>query len=496
MSTTVPTTDVLVDPSTERLADVLARQRAAHRRDGIPDLETRLSRIDRLTLAILEHVDEIVEALNADFGNRPALASLRSDIVGGVSEAEYIREHLEEWMRPTASQAGPGMGIPVTIEPRPVGVVGVIGPWNFPVGLVIQPALEALAAGNRVMIKFSDVPERTGMVVARAVAARLDPEEVTVVLGGRETAVAFSELPFDHIFFTGSPAVGRAVAAAAGRNLVPVTLELGGKNPVLVSAEADIAEAAARVAAARMNNGGQLCLCPDDIYVPRDRADAFVDAFSAAIRAALPEYASNPDAVSLINDANFARVTGLLEDARARGARVEAVPTGAGDDTLPDAETRRIAPTIVRDATEDMRISREEVFGPVVVVRPYDDVAEVTARIADGPHPLVAYYYGPEGPEFRRYIDETSSGGVTRNDLALHLMVPDVPFGGIGTSGSGVYHGKAGFDTFSHLRPVASPQLPFSIGQSVGAPFPESAREDQRAQIEALRATVAARVAQ
>ncbi|MGC0367969.1 aldehyde dehydrogenase family protein [Microbacterium sp. SLBN-111] len=495
MSTTVSTTEILVDPSGERLADVLARQRAAHRRDGIPDLETRLSRIDRLALAILEHVDEIVEALDADFGNRPALASLRSDIIGGVSEAEYLRAHLEEWMRPSASQAGPEMGIPVTLEPRPVGVVGVIGPWNFPVGLVIQPALEALAAGNRVMIKFSDIPERTGAVVARAVASRLDPDEVTVVLGGRETAVAFSELPFDHLFFTGSPAVGRVVAAAAGRNLVPVTLELGGKNPVLVSAEADIAEAAARVAAARMNNGGQLCLCPDDVYVPRAQADTFVEAYSAAIRAALPEYATNPDAITIINDANFARVTRLLDDARARGARVDAVPTGAGDDTLPDATTRRIAPTIVRDATDDMLISREEIFGPVIVVRPYDDVAEVIARIADGPHPLVAYYYGPEGTEFRRYVDETASGGVTRNDLALHLMVPDVPFGGIGTSGTGAYHGKAGFDTFSQVRPVASPLLPFSIAQTVGAPFPEPAREEQRAQIEALRATVASRVA-
>lgn len=494
MTMSADNTERLIDPSRERLAEVLQLQREAQRREGIPDLETRLSRIDRLALAIIEHADDIVDALNADFGNRPALASLRSDVVASVTEAEYIRANLAEWMAPQASEMGPGMGIPVTMSPQPLGVVGIVGPWNFPVGLVIQPALEALAAGNRVMIKFSDIPERTGRVVAGAVASRLSQEEVAVVLGDRDTAVAFSDLPFDHLFFTGSPGVGRAVAAAAGRNLVPVTLELGGKNPVLVSAEASIDEAAARVAASRMNNGGQLCLCPDDVYVPRDSVDAFADAFANAIRTSLPDYAHNGDVITVINEANYARILRLIEDARAKGARIQPIETGDGDASLPDPETRRIAPTLVFDATEDMLISQEEIFGPVIVVRAYDDVSEVIERIAAHPHPLVAYYYGPEGEEFQRYIDETSSGGVTRNDLALHLMVPDVPFGGVGMSGTGVYHGKPGFDTFSHLRPVASPQLPFSMGQMVGAPFLPDTAQTERTQLEGLRASIAARV--
>ncbi|MET8425039.1 aldehyde dehydrogenase family protein [Nocardia sp. NPDC004860] len=465
------TTEPIVDVAPQELRRLLDAQRAAQALDPIPDAATRRDRIDRFVAAVLEHSAELAEALHADFGSRPVTTSMEVDILGGLEGIANTREHLEEWMAPTEVPAAMGGFIPATVQNRPKGVVGVIGPWNFPVVLVFVPAVEALAAGNRVMIKFSDMAPRTGAVFARAVASRMSPEEVVVVNGGLATATAFSDLRFDHIFFTGSPKVGRLVAVAAGRNLVPVTLELGGKNPAIVAPDADVAEAATRVAAARLFNNGQVCLSPDYAFVPASKQDAFVEAYRKAVLTYFPTFLDNPDVVSMVDDANYARVAGLVADAKSKGAVEVVIVPEAEQDRLPAAGSRRLPPTLLLDTPADAEINTEEIFGPVLVLHTYSDVDEAIAFVAAGEHPLSAYWYGGDTDDFQRFLLNTTSGGVSRNDFGLAYGNHAVPFGGVGMSGSGAYHGKAGFDTFSHQRPIAHHDLPTGLAGALVPPL-------------------------
>ncbi|MER5453069.1 aldehyde dehydrogenase family protein [Streptomyces sp. NPDC002766] len=432
-------------------------QRAAHLQEGPPSAEIRQNRLDRLLVAVLGAADELAEALDADFGNRPPTFSLMADVAGTIENIRHVRDNLSQWMKPVFVAGSDAAGMPTTIDVAPLGVVGVVGPWNVPVGLVVTPAAEAIAAGNRVMIKFSDVNTRAGAVLERAISAEFDPTELVVVNGGLDVATAFSALPFNHLFFTGSPAVGKIIQRTAADNLTPVTLELGGKNPVVVGRDADLSFAAERIAASRMVNGGQVCLCPDYVFVPRGSVDSFV----ALASSAFDSYVDNPAVTSIVNDKNFARISGLIQDAVARGAK--ALGDGASD-----AATRRISPTILLGVTEDMAIAQEEVFGPVLTVYPYDDVAETIAYVNAHPSPLAAYWYGDDSPDFAEFRRRTASGGITRNDFAVHLHLPDVPFGGVGQSGMGSYHGKAGFDTFSHRRAVAVSNIPGGLAGATG----------------------------
>jgi coniferyl-aldehyde dehydrogenase len=355
-----------------------------------------------------------------------------------------------------------------------LGVVGIIGPWNYPLQLVVLPASAAFAAGNRVIIKMSEITPRTAELMASTAPKYFDPTELDIVTGGADVSSAFAALPFDHLFFTGSPSVGALVQQAAAQNLVPVTLELGGKNPVVVSPDADINRSATRIAQARMINGGQVCVCPDYVFVPDDRVDTFLDIARDTWRAMFPSIVSNDDYCSSVNEANFDRVVGLIDDARANGATVEAVaPAG---ESLPDRSTRKIAPTIVRDVNNGMRIAEEEIFGPVLVIRPYSALTDVIDHINARPAPLVAYWYGPDNDDFRTFVRHTRSGGVARNDFGAQMIPSAAPFGGVGRSGMGAYHGKAGFDAFSHHRTVVGTDLPFSITGRAAPPFSGSTR--------------------
>jgi coniferyl-aldehyde dehydrogenase len=468
------------DDALRRLREIYGLQLAAQLAGGAPSAAVRRNRIDRFMLGILENADELVAALDEDFGSRPELFSFRAELTGMMPAVEHAWQSLEKWMAPESVPSAAERGIPTFIQKTPKGVVGIIGPWNFPIQLTAQPAVEALAAGNRVMIKFSEVPSRTAEVFARAIATRMDPSEVAVVLGGAEVAAAFSDLSFDHLFFTGSPGVGRRVAEAAGRNLVPVTLELGGKNPVVISSNADLSAAAERIMGTRMINGGQLCLCPDYVFVPSDRVDDFVDEYCRHMTERFPEYATSDGVVSSVNPANFARVQGLVTDARDNGATVvSAIPEEEASRLTAEAG-RRVGPVVILNATDDMRVTSEEIFGPVIVVYPYDTVDEAIGYINSRPRPLAAYWYGDDDDEYRRFLDRTASGGVTRNDMALHLSMPDVPFGGIGQSGSGYYHGRAGFDTFTHLRAVAASELPSSMSRAATPPYTAAALDGER----------------
>ncbi|NMO03533.1 aldehyde dehydrogenase family protein [Gordonia sp. TBRC 11910] len=478
------TADITTDLTPAELQRLLDAQRAAQANDPIPDAATRRDRIDRLVAGVLEHRVELAAALDADFGGRPSTTSMEIDILGALQSIAFTRDHLEEWMAPTEVPAGLDGLIPTVVQHRPKGVVGVIGPWNFPVVLVFAPAVEALAAGNRVMIKFSDMAPRTAEVFARAVASRMSPDEVVVVGGGLATATAFSDLRFDHLFFTGSPKVGRIVAAAAGKNLVPVTLELGGKNPAIVAPDADIAGAALRIAGGRMLNNGQVCLSPDYAFVPEAKKQEFIDAYRQAITTYFPTFVDNPDVVSIIDDANYGRVTGLIDDAKAKGATEITVVSEDERDRLPVSESRRIPPTLLVDVPADAVIHGEEIFGPVLVLHTYSDVRDAIDYVAAGEHPLSSYWFGGDTPDFERFVVTTSSGAVSRNDFALAYSNDEVPFGGAGMSGSGAYHGKAGFDTFSNHRPIAQSDLPVALVPNLLPPL----TADRAAGVEAMAA--------
>ncbi|GHE41552.1 aldehyde dehydrogenase family protein [Streptomyces capitiformicae] len=463
--------DGLSEPTAEQLRALFDAQREAFLSQEPPTVKQRRDRLDRLILLLTENADAFGEALHADFGHRPSAVSKIADIVGVLGDIRLTRARLGAWMRPTTPVPGLGLlGVGSTVERVPLGVVGIIGPWNFPLGLVVEPAAAALAGGNNVMIKFSEVTNRTAELFIAKVAEYFDPTEVTAVTGGPAVGSAFSALPFDHLFFTGSPNVGALVAEAAGRHLVPVTLELGGKNPVVVDPAADIERTADRIMTARLMNGGQLCLCPELVFVPKDKATSFVD---AALRRARTIATSDGGPVSVVNDANFRRLVALLDDARTKGATVhEALP---GQE--PDAATRRIAPVIVTDFHDDMRITGEEIFGPILMVRPYRTIDEVVRHLAPRHSPLAAYWFGPRNQAFRTFTRRVRFGGMTVNDIALHASVPVLPFGGVGHSGSGTYHGRHGFDTFTHARSTTVSRLPVSMGSFVTPPVSARASE-------------------
>ncbi|ORW12190.1 aldehyde dehydrogenase [Mycobacterium kyorinense] len=449
---------------------MLERQRQAFLAEGPPSVEVRRHRIDRLMALLLDNSDAFIDAMAADYGTRSKAASLFTEIVGITSVVEHTRSHVAQWMRPTKLMRVARLcGLRAEVQPTPLGVVGIIGPWNFPVNLVVLPASAAFAAGNRVMIKMSEITANTAELMKATAPKYFDPTELGVVTGGSDVAAAFATLPFDHLFFTGSPSVGALVQRAAAQNLVPVTLELGGKNPVVVAPNADIRRSATRIARARMVNGGQVCVCPDYVMVPDEHVEDFVATARETLHGMFPTIVGNDDYCSAVNDANFDRVVGLVEDAAAKGATVETIaPEG---ESLPDRASRKIAPTIVRGIDDRMRIANEEIFGPVLAVTGYSRLNQAIDYINQRPAPLVAYWFGPDDDDFRTFVRSTRSGGVARNDFAAQMIPSAAPFGGVGRSGMGAYHGKAGFDTFSHYRTVVGNDLPFSITGTAAPPF-------------------------
>jgi len=452
------------------LAAALDTARQAFLGDGPPSAKVRRNRIDRLLAMILDNTADFVDATATDYGSRSRSAALFAEILGMTAVIEHTRAHVPQWMRTARPmRAATLVGLRAEVQPSPLGVVGVIGPWNFPVNLTVLPASAAFAAGNRVMVKMSEITPHTAELMRVTAPRYFDATELLIVTGGPGVAAEFAGLPLDHLFFTGSPTVGAAVQCAAAQNLVPVTLELGGKNPVVVGPGADIERAAGRIAQARMVNGGQVCVCPDYVFVPEDRVRCFVDTAERTLRAMFPTIIGNGDYCSSVNEANYQRVVGLIDDARDRGAEIISVaPAG---ETLPDAASRKIAPTLIRHVDDTMRIAAEEVFGPVLVVRGYSHPAEAVEYINARPAPLVAYWYGPDDDDFRNFLRRTRSGGVARNDFAAQMIPSAAPFGGVGRSGMGAYHGKAGFDTFSHHRTVVGSDLPFSITGAAAMPF-------------------------
>jgi coniferyl-aldehyde dehydrogenase len=444
---------------------LLARQKAAQLRDGAPSADVRIERLDRCIGLLVENRKAIEEALNADFGARSPDATAFTDVAASIGPLQHAKAHLKKWMKTERRKTSPAIlglfGAKAEVRYQPKGVVGVISPWNFPVNLTFTPLAGILAAGNRAMIKPSEYTPATSALMARMFGGAFSEEEIAVVTGGPEVGQAFAGLAFDHLIFTGATAVARHVMKAAAENLTPLTLELGGKSPVILGRSADVALAAARIMNGKTLNAGQICLAPDYVLAPRDKLETFVGEAQGAVQRMFPTLKDNPDYTAIVAQRHYDRIMGYIDDARAKGARVvELKPDG---EDLTQQEHRKIAPTLIIEPTDDMKVMQEEIFGPVLPVKTYESVDEALAYVNAHDRPLGLYYFGDDAAEQEKVLAGTTSGGVTVNDVVFHVAQEDLPFGGVGPSGMGSYHGHDGFKEFSHRKAVYS-QLKKDIG--------------------------------
>ncbi len=440
-----------VELNAEDMRLLLTKQKEAWLADGIPDYPTRIDRLDRLIALLVDNKDEIAATLSKDYGRRSIEGSLFIEVLNVVSTLKYNRVHLREWMEPELHEA-PFPDAVARVEFQPKGVVGVISPWNIPWLLAFSPIASIFAAGNVCMLKPSELVPRTSALMAQLVAQFFHETEITVLQGGPETGAAFAALPFDHLIYTGGTKIGAAIMGAAAKNLTPVTLELGGKSPVLVGRTADIGDMARRVMTAKTSNAGQVCLAPDYVLLPKGSEDAFVAFATKAVHDMYGALKENGDYTSIINDRHFDRLRNWTEDAKQKGARViELNPVG---EDFANSHLHRLPPSLILDVNEEMTVMQEEVFGPLLPIKTYDNIEEAITYVRNHPRPLALYYFGNDLAEERLVLDRTTSGGVTINDCLAHAFVKSFPFGGIGSSGMGAYQGKTGFLTFSHARSV------------------------------------------
>lgn len=439
-------------PASATLSDVLQRQQIAHRAAAPTTPAERRARIQAVIDLVVRHHEELAQAMDADFGGRHYGYSLMNDVVGSLGALKHARDNLESWMpsdpRPVF-QPYDQMGGLAEVQYQPKGSILIMGTWNAPLFTILAPLAGVLAAGNRAVIKPSEITSRTAEVFRAAAEAELDPEIVTVVTGGVDVAESLTSLPFDHIVVTGGAAVGRAVMANAARNLAPVTLELGGKSPVIVGRSADVSDVAYKIAIAKSTNSGQICVSPDTVHVPREQLEELVSAVADAFAALHPTIAGNPDVVAAVNERHLERVDGYVREAADLGARIVTTP----DEALSPTDRRRPLRLVVEPPAE-ASIRTEEIFGSAMVVLPYDDIDEVIDGLNSGAKPLALYYFGTDSDERRDVLARTTSGGVTIDNLLMHPALMEAPFGGVGASGMGHYNGLEGFRQFSHARTV------------------------------------------
>lgn len=437
-------------PATTDLNALLERQRAAWQANE-PTPAQRLRDLGKLREALRRRFDELVAAMSADFGRRSHHESLLTDGMTVLHEIDHMRKRLTRWSRPRHRLAD-AMFWPARteVQHRPLGVVGIISPWNYPVNLALIPLVSAIAAGNHVMLKPSENTPRTSALLAELLAEVFPEERVATVLGDAGVAAHFAGLPFDHLFFTGSTAVGRKVMAAAAPNLTPVTLELGGKSPAIVAPGYAIETAAQRIAAGKFLNAGQTCIAPDYVFVPNDQREAFLAELKRYVARHYPELRETPDYTSIVNDSHYQRLQALVLEASEAGTRIEVLP----DASAHDPERRIFAPTVILDPDPDLRVMQEEIFGPVLPVIGYERIEEALEFVNSRPRPLALYHFDKDRRRTRHVLKSTLAGGVTVNDCVIHIAQSELPFGGVGASGMGHYHGHAGFLTFSKQMPV------------------------------------------
>ncbi len=459
----------LEETSQSQMQSILDRQRAAYLAEGIVTSETRIDRIERAVRVVKKHQKAFVQAMNEDFGHRSEHQSLFTDVASSIGPLRHAQQNLKRWQKKDKRKVTPGilalLGAKAWVEYQPLGVVGVISPWNFPVNLTFTPLAGVLSAGNRCMIKPSEYTPATSAAMAAGFAEEFDEEEIAVITGGPQTGADFSGLAFDHLLFTGATSVAKHVMRAASENLVPVTLELGGKSPVIISPKADMAPTTDALMAGKMMNAGQICLAPDYVFVPRDRMGEFVESSKRSVAKMYPTLLDNPDYTSVINARHFERINGYVDEARERG--VEVVEINPADEDFRQQSAHKIAPTLLIDPPEDSAVMQEEIFGPVMPIKSYESLDETLDYVNSHDRPLGLYYFGTDQEETQQVLNQTTSGGVTLNDVVMHVAQEDLPFGGVGHSGMGAYHGEDGFRTFSHAKAVFK-QATFNPAEKLG----------------------------
>ena len=441
-------------------------QRQAYAAHPMPPAEQRRQWLDSLRQLLSDERQALIDAISQDFGNRSADETLLGELMPSLHGIQHARRHLKGWMKASRRKVGLAFQpASAKVVYQPLGVVGVIVPWNYPLFLSVGPLVGALAAGNRVMLKLSESTPATGLLLKELLGRVFPEDQVCVVLGDAEIGMAFSKLPFDHLLFTGATSIGRHVMRAAAENLTPVTLELGGKSPAIVSQDVPLKDAAERIAFGKTLNAGQTCVAPDYVLVPEDRVGSFVEAYRQAVRSFYPTLVDNPDYTSIINDRQLARLNGYLSDATSKGALL--IPL------FDQGQGRRMGHSLLLNVNDEMTLMQDEIFGPLLPIVPYKGLDEAFAYINSRPRPLALYYFGYNRSEQQRVLDETHSGGVCLNDTLLHVPQEDLPFGGIGPSGMGHYHGHEGFLTFSKAKGVLTKQR-FNAARLIYPPYGKS----------------------
>ena len=464
----------------QNLNALIERQRSQFRAEGEVTYSTRIDRLKRLKALIVENKTEFAETTKREFGGaRSYEFSLFSEFASKVEAIDYSMKHLKQWMKPEKRKTNKPMnflGGKSQVRHFPKGVVGIISPWNLPFGLTVAPLTSALAAGNRALLKPSEFVPETAALFAEIVPKYFPEDEVAVVTGGAEISQKFAELPFDHLLFTGSTKVGAKVMRSASKNLVPVTLELGGKSPVVIGRSAKLDLAGTRLTFGKLLNGGQLCLSPDYVVVPNELEEQLIARVAHEAQSMYPNITENEDYAGIINERHFARLQNYLDDAVAKGAKLTIV---GANKTRASASNRRMPLHILQNVNDDMLVMQEEIFGPVLPFMTYSDVTEVPDMIEPRRSPLALYYFGKDKREQEYLLSHVQSGGVCINDITLHYVQEDLPFGGFGASGMGAYHGPEGFRSMSHARAIYS-QTMIDVLPIVGArpPFGDKFRKN------------------
>ena len=434
------------------MKSIMEAQRSAF--DAAPNLPwvERKANLKKLGALIAKHQDEFISAISNDFGNRAAQETIIAEMLVVQGGIKHAIKHTKHWMRTrhvaTALQYKPASNC---IVPQPLGIIGIISPWNYPLQLAVMPLIGALGAGNRVMLKPSEYTPRFSQLLKEVLAKGFSDDEVYVAIGGVDVAKEFSNLPFDHLLFTGSTNVGRIVAVAAAKNLTPVTLELGGKSPAIIDSSANMGTTISRIANGKLLNAGQTCVAPDYVLMPENKIDGFCEGLIKKAEQFYPTFAGNPDYTSIIADSHYARLQDLLEDAENKGARLRI----AGDDDKQQlAKERRVPLTVVTNTTPDMRIMQEEIFGPLLPVVASESLDDALEYVQKGERPLALYWFGNDAAKKKQVLEQSISGSVAINETAWQVVQENIPFGGVGPSGMGAYHGEHGFKTFSHMKGV------------------------------------------
>jgi coniferyl-aldehyde dehydrogenase len=467
-----------VAATAESMQAVLEAQRAAFMVELPVSAAVRKDRLKRCVAMLVEHGQRFAEAMSEDFGHRSIEQSMMTDITGSIRPIKAMIKQVESWMKPEKRR----LDLPVAlmggrgrIEFQPKGVVGIIAPWNFPVQLTMSPLAGAFAAGNRAMVKSSEFTPTVAALFEEVVPLYFDVSEAAFFSGGPDVGQAFAKLPFDHLLFTGATGIGKHILHAAADSLTPVTLELGGKSPMIIGRSADVARATQRIALGKMLNAGQICLAPDYLMVPKDKEDAVVEGMKSAVALMYPTLLENPDYTSVINARHRDRLNSYLDDAREKGAEV--IEVNPANEDFAASNRNKMPLYLVRNPTDDMKVMQEEIFGPVLPIKTYEKVEEAITYVNAHDRPLGLYYFGEDGAEQRQVLDKTISGGVTVNDVVFHVSMEELPFGGVGPSGMGSYHGIDGFKTFSHAKSIyTQPKINLAKLAGLMPPYGKTAR--------------------